>query len=267
MGRGYTHQVARIRLIACVGLAVAACSFDTTGSVGLDGSDRDAAPMAVQAVALYELDEGAGSNVRDSSGIEPVVDLFIADESTVVWVDGALEVTARAIIKSTDPATKIANASVASGESSVEVWATPANTSQVGPARVISLGLDETAHNFMIGAQGAEYRARFHTTETDGDGSPELIANNVVTTGLTHLVLTQASTGHRRLYVDGVLVVEDDDLAGTTTSWDNTAVLAFANEVNNAGTRFWQGRLHRVAIFAAAFSGQDVFERFLAGPD
>lgn len=258
------------RLTLCLA-TLAACSFDASvpdiAGEAADAGRVDAGFASLGPIALYELDEGAGSNIRDTSGVDPPVDLFIANEANITWLDGTLQINQRAIIKTPERAAKIASACADSGESSIEVWETPANTTQGGAARIVSLGGDDANHNFMIGTQALEFRARFRTTETDADGGPELIVANTVVADLTHVVLTQASTGHRRLYVNGVLVGEDAMFAGTTGSWDDSFDLAFGNEVNDLGTRFWLGQLHRVAVFCRSFSGQQVYDRFLTGHD
>ncbi len=124
---------------------------------------------------LYTFEEGEGAMVRDVSGTGESLDLTIADPGAVEWLDGGgLAVRESTLIASSGPATKIIEAVRRTGSLSLQAWITPANTTQSGPARIVSLSKDPSQRNFTLGQGGAAYEMRFRTTTTSANGEPSL---------------------------------------------------------------------------------------------
>lgn len=80
-----------------------------------------------------------------------------------------------------------------------------ADTTQTGPARIVSLSRDPDHRNFTLGQEGSHLVFRLRTPLTGENGmQPELIAPNVfATSDLRHVVITYDGS-LLRLFVDGV---------------------------------------------------------------
>jgi len=56
----------------------------------------------------------------------------------------------------------------------IEVWIKPANTTQAGPARIVTVSKDPGQRNFTLGQKGSAYEVRLRTTSTSPNGEPSL---------------------------------------------------------------------------------------------
>ncbi len=253
------------------------CSIETgncgvgsggTGGAGGAGGAGGQPVTRVEAglIALYEFDEGGGTTVADQSGVSPSHDLTIADPRNVTWSTDHLSVDSATIFSTGSPATKIVSRAQASGALTMEAWIKPANDTQAGPARIVSMSLDPQVRNFMLGQEADTYAARFRADgEADWDnGSPTIFTTaGTAAPLLTHVVHTHAADGSEVLYVDGV---EDTAFArtGGLSQWDATYPLVVANEAT--GDRDWLGELHLIAIYDRALDASEVDQNFAAGP-
>jgi PKD repeat protein len=221
-------------------------------------------------VALYTFREGAGDTVHDVSGIGEPLDLAVADTAAVNWGPGGLAIGAPTRVASPGAATKITAAAQVSGEVTVEAWLTPANTTQLGPARIVSLAQDGSSRNVTLG-QGlygtlpsALYNVRLRTTSSDANGMPDLSsADGTLSVRRTHVVFTRDALGASRLYIDGAPAATANT-AGDLANWNPAYGLALANEYG--AERPWLGELHLVAFYGAALSPAQVLQNFVAGP-
>lgn len=220
--------------------------------------------------ALYTFEEGAGTTVRDVSGVGTPLDLAIGDTANVSWVTGALAVTGETLIASSGPASKLIDSSRASNEITIEAWIKPANLSQDGPARIVTLSENPYRRNFTLGqgvygVQPADfYDVRLRTTDRTVNGFPSLTGpRGSLDTTLTHVVYTRDATGTARIYVNGVEVATGN-VAGDLSNWDNAYRLALANELT--GGRPWLGEFHLVAVYSRALAGSEVGQNWQAGP-
>ena len=68
-------------------------------------------------------------------------------------------------------ATKVIDACMGTDEITVEAWVTPANATQTGPTRMVSLSLNATQRNISLMQETDEYRGRLRTSTTTGDGT------------------------------------------------------------------------------------------------
>lgn len=219
---------------------------------------------ATNLIALYLFNEGAGVTVTDSSGVGAPVNLTIADENLITWGASFLEITQAVPITSGAPATKIIDAARLSNEVSFEAWVTPANTTQTGPARIVSISTDASLRDFTMGQEASAFVGRVTSTSTNGNGTPPAVASGVASTGLTHIVVTTGRNGFRRVYVDGVLVGVTRS-SGVFANWDTGMQMSLGDEIT--GARLWTGRLHLVAVYDRELSASEVAANFLAGPD
>jgi glycopeptide antibiotics resistance protein len=158
-------------------------------------------------VALYTFAEGGGEVVHDVSGFGGPLNLVLAPPSHVNWLKSSngIEVARPAIIKSEGQANKLANAFRDRDEISVEVWFTPANLTQGGPARLVSFSKDLRDRNFTVGQQGAEFVFRLRTLIAGRSGSADALATDdqILKLQPSHVVATYAG-GVKRIYINGV---------------------------------------------------------------
>jgi uncharacterized repeat protein (TIGR01451 family) len=215
---------------------------------------------------LYTFREGSGTTVRDVSGEGAPLDLEISDGSAVSWIPGGgLIVNSATLIASVGPATKVIDACQDSDEITIEAWVKPANTTQEGPARIVTLSSDLYNRNFTLG-QGlwggrpaARYDVRLRTTATGNNGTPSLTTpNGSLTTELTHVVYTRDASGEAKIYVDGAERASGT-VGGDFSNWSAGFRLALANELT--GDRPWLGELHLVAIYDRVLSPSIAIEK------
>ncbi len=220
---------------------------------------------------LYTFGEGSGSTVNDVSGSGAPFNLNINGGGTNWLPGGGLAVTSPARIEPAGPATKFINAAKASDEVTVELWIEPANVTQDGPARIVSLAKDGDERNVTVG-QGRwrnqpkdvfDVRLRTSDSSTNNDGKPAVTSPaGSAKAALTHVVYSRSAAGSATIYVDGIAVASESR-PGTLDNWDEGYRLGLANEFNS--TRPWLGTFYEVGFFACAFSAGDAAASFGTG--
>lgn len=225
---------------------------DPLAGVPDGASGRSARDM----IALYTFAATDGDVVRDVSGNDPPLDLRIADTKAVGREDGGLVVRKSTQIISEKPPGRLIDALKKSGEITIDVWLTPADTTQEGPARIVSLSSGTSNRNFTLGQEKDAYDVRLRTTKRDRNGMPSVSSpKKTVKPKLTHVVYTRDKTGRAKLYIDGEQVAAGN-VDGDLRNWDGGYRLVLANETSN--DRPWLGTLHRVAIHARALDAEEV---------
>jgi regulation of enolase protein 1 (concanavalin A-like superfamily) len=215
--------------------------------------------------ALYTFEEGAGTTVTDFSGVGAPLNLTIGSPGAVTWIPGALSINSSALINSGGPATKIISAAQTANALTVEAWVKPANTTQSGPARIVSLSPDLFNRDMTLGQSGNSYDMRLRTTGSSDNGVPSIITPaGTATTDLTHVVYTWDTAGTARFYVNGVEAITAP-AGGNLSNWNPAYALNLANEAT--GDRPWLGELHLVAIYNRALSAAEVGHHFTVGSD
>jgi hypothetical protein len=243
------------------------CSVETGDCLdGAGGTGGTGGRVDAGLILLYAFDEGSGSTVADQSGVLPNHDLTIADPGNVAWSVDHLEINAATALSTAGAATKLVARAQASGELTIEAWIKPADVTQGGPARIITMSTDPWVRNFMLGQETNTYAARFRADgETDWDnGSPTVFTTaGTATTALTHVVHTHGSDGAEVLYIDGV---ENQTFMrmGGLSQWDDAYPIIVANEGTN--DRTWLGELHLIAVYDRALDAGEVEQNFTAGP-
>ena len=155
------------------------------------------------AVALYTFSEGAGDTVYDRSGFGEPLNLVghniirEKEKNGLVLRDGSA-------LKSPQSGEKIVRAVQETSQLSVEVWIRPANLTQTGPARIVSLSCNPVWRNFTLGQHGSGIDFRVRTPLTGPNGSwINLTAKSILRDTERHHIVAQFHTGVERLYVDG----------------------------------------------------------------
>ena len=220
-------------------------------------------------VALYDFEELSGTVAHDLSGLTPSMDLEIISPGSSNWGAGTLGLDSSAVLTSGGAATRINTAISTSNELTLEAWVTPANVTQDGPARLISLSADAHNRNVTLGqglwgTQASDtFTTRLRSTETDTNGFPALDTDaGAASMGLLHVVYTRSMNGQTCLYVNGVTRAVGQT-GGNLSNWSSDYPLVIGNEVS--GDRHWDGRLHLAAVYERALADFEVQQNFTAG--
>jgi len=78
------------------------------------------------------------------------------------------------LIASESDASKVNDAISETQQITIEAWVRPANLTQAGPARIVSVSKDTGQRNFTLGQKATEYEVRFRTAKTSANGEPAL---------------------------------------------------------------------------------------------
>ena len=228
-------------------------------------SDPCASRVTDGLLVLYNFDEGSGSTVFDVSGVGSALNLTIANTSNTSWTSGGLDIQSSTIIESSSAATKITNAISSSDEITVEAWLQPDNSSQTGPARIITLSENTSNRNFTFGQDGSNYAMRLRTSSTSNNGLPTVTANPLSTSSLQHVVYTwDGSTDQEKLYIDGQEEYSGTR-SGTISNWNSSYYFAIANELS--GGREWLGEIKLAAVYEKALSLTEVQANYSEGSE
>ena len=173
---------------------------------------------------------------------------------------GGVRLAGGAHLRTTPPATALTKALVKSGDLSVEVWFRPANLSQTGPARIVSISQDPFNRNFTLGQLGSSLVMRLRTTATNANGmNPHLATGAGVLNGKRqHVVFVRKGQKHS-FYVDGKLVASGN-VPGDLGNWDHSYPLLLGNEAT--ADRTWEGDVYSVTFFNRALTKAEVAKRF-----
>ncbi len=241
----------------------------TTGAtLHVQGQEQDEGRVTDGLVVLYEFDERAGEVVKDKSGVGDPLNLTISDMNGVAWLEGGgLFVWGEGVaIRTDEAATKIIEALQASNALTIEAVVTPQNTTQAGPARVVSLSRDSGVRNFTLGQTREQYILRLRTSETDLQGMPEIMTDEgAVQAKRQHVVVTY--DGAYQVFVNVGIFVDGElkglgPRPGDFATWDDSFRFILANE--DSLDRQWRGKIELVAIYGRALSAEEVQRNFAA---
>jgi hypothetical protein len=225
---------------------------------------QDAVRVRVGLQVLYTFAAGQGDTVFDRSGSGTALNLKIANNDTVKWLDGALQVNSATMIQSTTPARKIIDFAKRSRGLTIEAWVDPANDRQDGPARMVTLSGNANVRNFTLGQDANHFDVRLRTTATTTNGIPSTPAPaGTATTRLTHVLFTRQADGTTRLFINGKQQATAQ-IKGDFGNWNDSFALSLADEAS--GGRPWLGTLHLVAIYSRPLSAKEVTQNYTAGP-
>lgn len=211
-------------------------------------------------ILLYELEENGGDVAKDTSGVAPALDLGIP--ANVKWMPKALNFDAAAHAKTLGPATKIVQRCSATNAITIEAWFRYVNLPDW--SRIIAIsesaGVGNVAMTSNPGTIGFDLRSSTllyerTTRDVHDAGTP---------TTLVHLVETFDASGVKRIYLDGVRVI-DVTQTGNLSTWDATYPLSVGN--TPALDRPFFGEVHLVAIYDRALSEAEVATNRMAGAD
>jgi LruC domain-containing protein len=218
-------------------------------------------------VARYLFNEGTGNQVLDQSGFGSPLNLEFG--SGVDWIPGrnGVEITSSsAAIRSNAAATKVFDELTGANEFTIEVWGNPANLSQTGPARMVSMSDGSSNRNFTFGqgpfgGSGEDMEFRLRTTTTNNNAFPGNVISNVVTLSESHYVVTWDGS-ELKYYQDGVLEATIPT-SGDLSNWNAGYELILGNETDL--TRPWLGELYQVSIYSEALDETDILANYAEG--
>ncbi len=250
-----------------VDVAMADPDLDGTVAGDLNGIARVSNGLLV----LYRFDEAAGRQFADVSGVSPAVNLRLqpTDRLNGRWINGGgFHVADELRLASPAPPSKIydvvSDPATGSQAFTVEAYVRPANLTQEGPARIVSLSESGTSRNFTLGQEEDGVEVRVRTTDTNDNGTSfDFIIGNLLTGEPVHLAFSwSAADATGRLYVDGEEVATRTDMTGDLTGWEPDMPLLLANE--NSASREWDGDLYEVALYSRVLSPREVRQNFYA---
>lgn len=219
-------------------------------------------------IALYQFKEGAGSPTAfDTSGVSPALHLTL--EGPTSWLGAwGVKFNGGKAKGSTAASRKLYDQLTATNEFSIETWVVPENTTQDGPARIVTYSGGDDTRNFTLGQTLYNYDfALRSTTGNDANGMPLLStpnADEVLQATLQHVVLTYSPVDGRRIFVNGELVSDTDPLEpGLISNWDASFALTLGSEVSNGDP--WLGAVRLLAIHNRTLSADDILTNYDAG--
>ena len=245
----------------------------TTGIVSASVTLADASEGASgsrfddDVIALYEFTEGGGQVARDTSGVSPALDLTL---SGTEWADGGGIEIVNGKAMGTQAASRKLYDLIASqngtNEYSVEAWVTPGNSTQEGPARIVSYSRGTGERNFTMGQARNDYVFRNVSLARglDRNGLPEVVAQDTLIESIQHIVMTFDQTNGRRIFVNGQSVgTNDQNGPGALSNWNRDFTFLLGNETSN--DRLWKGIIRFVAVHKRALGDQQIAQHFAAG--
>ena len=215
-------------------------------------------------IVLYSFNQESGEYITDISGNGTPLLLKIQDVDHVTWLPGGgLSIDESTRINSLATANKISEAVQESNAISLELWVKPNNTTQDGPARIMTLSHGSGDRNFMIGQDEMQYKFRMRTTNSNVNGMPNTSTpNGIAENDLQHIVYTWDGSGDEHIYINGSLV-ETDTRNGDCANWSHDFALALANEIDSE--RPWFGELYLASVYSDVLTEAEVEQNYNAG--
>lgn len=216
-------------------------------------------------IALWEFKTGAGGTAFDTSGVPPAMDLTLT--GTYEWFGGwGVNFGGGKGQATTADSAKLHTMLQATGEYSIEAWVVPGNVVQED-TRIVSYSAGIMNRNFNLGQTMYNYDFFARTSNSDANGNPQMStpdAAEVLQATLQHVVATFDPVEGRKIYVNGILVQEQDPAPGGNLSdWDETYAFVLGNEVS--GDRPWQGVVRLAAVHNRALTEAQILQNFEAG--
>ena len=214
--------------------------------------------------SLYTFEALVNGVIPDRAGVGEGIDLRIDKPLGVRFQAGRMGLDVPVVIASDGPATRLTQALRQAQQFALEVWITPAEGEQTGPARIVSLSLDRSKRSLSLVQEKGRYELRLRTSTTSDNGTPATpTPDGTAVHRPTHLVATRTPDGVVRLFLDGKEVATNT-VAGDMNRWPDDCRLVVGNEVS--GDRPWRGEIALVAIYARALSADEIARNFAAGP-
>jgi len=276
---------------ALLGVASKALVIDSDGVI----LNNEGARVDTNAVVLWEFKEPEAGSLEplttkntSASSLAINADLtFSSNDEVEWWGAGGVTINAGRLTVGSDQSRSIAEALRQSGEYSIEAWVIPQDVSQGGdakPASIVSFSGGVDSRFFMLSQR--EYSYDFYnrngiaeSVTQNGAGLPVLATDDedneleVAQASLQHVVATFSEVDGRRIYVNGELIIEEDnpELVGSFDDWQGTVTLNVGNETAGAADpdsdnyRQWKGAVRLIAIHNTALNIDDIKTNYEVG--
>lgn len=212
----------------------------------------------------YDFNEQFGNQISDLTSLINPVDLKIQSSNTTNWTPSSLEIINSSNISAVEGSSNLYSKFKDLDELSFELWLKPSNSSQTGPARILTYSKNKFERNFGLMQNGSAYEFRLRTTLAD-NGLPSLSSSDgSAMESLTHVVYTLSMDDTAKIYLNGVLDSKMY-LEGTFENWDSTYLFGVGNEfVDN---KPWLGSFYYLGIFDRELSKNEIQHNYLLGID
>lgn len=132
---------------------------------------------------------------------------------------------------------------------SIELWLTPADVRQGGPARIATLSRDPYRRNVTVGQERDALVFRLRTTATDPNGlAGQLAVPGFFAAGRRHHVAIAWDSRRTIVHLDGAERARVAGPPGSLSGWDDNLPLVLGNEPT--GDRPWLGVIERIILRA-----------------
>jgi hypothetical protein len=232
-----------------------------------EGSDRYTDDL----IAFWDFKEGTGTIAYDTSGVLPAADLVL--EGPTFMSSYGIRVESGRAIATQEASRKlydiIAEPADGTQQYTIEAWVANANTTQEGPARIVTYSANSGSANATLGQVMYYYNFRNRTVnpEVNGNGNPALQtadADRDAQATLQHVVITYDQYRGRRVHVNGTWTEDEDEVERfPLLNWSPNHRIVMGNDVSN--DRQWQGSIRLVAIYRYALTNQQILQNFAAG--
>lgn len=162
----------------------------------------DAPSLENSLVAAYQFNR-INQRYRDATGNLP--DLVWQGTTPEAATAAGIEVRRKHWLATATPVTPLTRALSESGQFTLSTHVASNDTSQSGPARVISISGDPYQRNLTLGQDGSDLIVRLRTPFTGSNGrQPEILIPDIFAdTNVHHIIVTYDSTT-LNIYIDGV---------------------------------------------------------------
>jgi hypothetical protein len=209
-------------------------------------------------VALYELEENAGSTVNDSMPLP--YPLNVATLASVAWHPHYIEIKDFTRIASGANFDKLLAACKPTNEVTVEAWVryVAIDTSGSNYGRLLSLGSGDTTRDLAMGSIDMKqwWFSMANADDAIADGLSSVLAHTV-------LVRTNDSKNTVHGFVNGVEVASKESTLEPKNM--KPYVLTLGNTA--FGDRGVKADVHLVAFYSRALTVGEIMQNFQAGPD
>ncbi len=262
-------------------------SLSLDGAVASDGGFADSAiPRSDASTSLsreqvesfrqahgqlwYRFDEGSGAVVTNHGALGADYDLDGFDETKVTWVADGLRIDAQTRLFAAGLAsTGALRSAVAAGNAiSIEVWFTPQNIAQRGPARIFAWSQDSREQTILVGQTEDDVTVRWFKRNAVGsiiDVTPAA-TDPLIAGGRSQAVfVVDLATQNALVFLDGALLTLLNCSTCSTDHLDSGHRISVANEGDN--DRGWLGTMHQVVVYNRVLDADFVASSFELGPN
>jgi VanZ family protein len=153
-------------------------------------------------LAGWDFRDGPARQIAPQGEIQ-CANLVLDVPENVEWADGGVVLTTPTLLATRGPAAALTRAIAESGSFSVEAWVLPANATQRGPARIVTVSQDVGLRNFSLAQEGPDAVFRVRNRRSGGNGTRvQLVSAGLEGGDLQHLVAVYQG-GSSTIYRNG----------------------------------------------------------------